>query len=137
MWVSTAEAAARLGVHRSTVVSRVKAGALEGHFRGRRLFVRIEVDGPRLARMEGTVDTDHVAALLGRHRNWVRRMAAEGELPALRLGAEWRFCPEEILGYIEARRLKPGDLAWNDGKGWVRQRGFRQPSPVSAAQTFG
>lgn len=101
------------------------------------LLIRIDVDDPGLAGIEGTIDSDHVAALLGRHRNWVRRMAAEGELPSLRFGSEWRFWPEEILGYIEARRLKPGDLAWNDGKGWVRQRGFRQSSPGSAAKTFG
>lgn len=40
----------------------------------------------------------------------VQRMAASGELPAFKLGPEWRFCREDIRGYIETQ-LRGGQSA--------------------------
>jgi len=46
---------------------------------------------------------EDVAEMLGVSRRTVTRMAAAGELPAVRIGSQWRFRPESITDWQEAR----------------------------------
>jgi excisionase family DNA binding protein len=46
---------------------------------------------------------EDVAEMLGVSRRTVQRMAADGELPALRIGAQWRFRAESITDWQAAR----------------------------------
>jgi len=45
--------------------------------------------------------TDEVAKLLDVPVDRITRMARAGELPAVRCGRTWRFCPDQIRAWIE------------------------------------
>ena len=53
-----------------------------------------------------------VAEYLGLHELTVRRLAREGQLPALKLGRQWRVKKDLLEKWIEQRSLdNVGDLA--------------------------
>jgi len=47
------------------------------------------------------VDTATAAEILGRHPKTVARMAKLGQLPAKRLGNQWRYKRVDCLAYLE------------------------------------
>ena len=53
--------------------------------------------------MSRLLTPEQVAEMLGVSRRTVQRMAAAGELPAVRIGSQWRFRPESITDWQEAR----------------------------------
>ena len=53
--------------------------------------------------MNALLTPAQVAALLAVSRRTVQRMAEQGELPGLRVGQQWRFRPERIAEWQEAR----------------------------------
>ena len=121
-WEPVPQEAARLRISKSAVYDRVRAGTLEAKQRDGRLVVRLPDPPADSAHFEATIDIHAVAARLCLHPNTARSIAERGELPMLRRGREVRFRPEDVDAYIESRRIRPGDLAWNDGRpGWVRQ----------------
>ena len=59
-----------------------------------------------------------VAEYLGLHELTVRRLAREGQLPALKLGRQWRVKKDLLEKWIEQRSLdNVGDLAAELGTG--------------------
>ena len=52
-----------------------------------------------------------VAEYLGLHELTVRRLAREGELPALKLGRQWRVKRDLLEKWIETRSLHNLDAA--------------------------
>jgi excisionase family DNA binding protein len=46
-----------------------------------------------------------VAKFLGLHELTVRRLARDGELPAFKLGRQWRIKKDLLEGWIETRSL--------------------------------
>lgn len=53
--------------------------------------------------MSRLLTPEDVAEMLGVSRRTVTRMTAAGELPAVRIGSQWRFRPESITDWQEAR----------------------------------
>lgn len=53
--------------------------------------------------MSQLLTPEAVGAMLGVSRRTVTRMAADGELPALRVGSQWRFREQSITDWQEAR----------------------------------
>lgn len=123
-WVPAPQAAELLGLSKSAVYGRVQAGTLEAKKRDGRLLVRLPDPPADPVDFEGTIDIYEVAILLDMHHHTARRIVDRGELPMLRRGREIRFRREDVEVYIERRRVKPGDLAWNgDRPGWARRTG--------------
>ena len=48
-----------------------------------------------------------VAAYLNCHKSTVYRLVSSGELPAFRLGGDWRFLRSQIDKWIADRRVRP------------------------------
>lgn len=53
--------------------------------------------------MQPLLTPSQVAELLSVSSRTVTRLAANGELPGLRIGSQWRFRPESITDWQEAR----------------------------------
>ncbi len=53
--------------------------------------------------MSRLLTPEDVAEMLGVSRRTVTRMAAAGELPAVRIGSQWRFREQSITDWQEAR----------------------------------
>lgn len=51
--------------------------------------------------LEPLLDTDGVAALLNIHRHTVLLMTRKKELPALKVGGQWRFRPAELRLWLD------------------------------------
>jgi len=49
---------------------------------------------------------DQAAEYLQVTSRWVRRILRDGHLKGVKIGKLWRVKPEDLLEYIEARRLK-------------------------------
>lgn len=45
--------------------------------------------------------TKDLAEKLGWNRNYIRRLAASGRLPAIKLLRKWQFCEEELLKFLK------------------------------------
>ena len=50
---------------------------------------------------------DQVAQYLGWSPNYVRRLAREGRIPAVRLGAQWRFFADTIVEWVRQGQPPP------------------------------
>ena len=57
-----------------------------------------------------------VAAYLNCHPSTVYRLLEGGELPAFRLGGDWRFLRSEVDKWIAARQVQPHAPAKPSGK---------------------
>jgi excisionase family DNA binding protein len=54
---------------------------------------------------ESPVMTVHeVAAFLGVHQTTVYRLLKRGQIPAFKLGSDWRFSKKQLTEWIEAKR---------------------------------
>lgn len=53
--------------------------------------------------MEKLLDSQAVSEVLGIHPKVVERMAARGELPALKVGRFWRYSPSALDAWINSR----------------------------------
>jgi excisionase family DNA binding protein len=69
-------------------------------------------------------DGDHimtvgeVARYLSLHELTVRRLAREGEIPAFKIGRQWRVKKDLLDRWIERETMKnigEGDSAWGEG----------------------
>lgn len=52
------------------------------------------------------LDADEVAKILRIHRRTVIRLAAQGEIPAFKVGEKWRFMREDLESYIQEQKRK-------------------------------
>lgn len=52
------------------------------------------------------LDADEVAKILRVHRRTVIRLAAQGEIPAFKVGEKWRFMREDLESYIQDQKRK-------------------------------
>jgi len=71
----------------------------------------------------GVMETRQAAEFLGAHIETVRRMARRGELPAYKIGRDWRFSKETLTRWRETHRIRqriPLVLAVDDEKS-IRQ----------------
>ena len=50
-----------------------------------------------------TFDILETAKLLGAHKETVRRLAASGELPAVKIGRGWRFIEQDLALYMRSQ----------------------------------
>ncbi len=41
------------------------------------------------------------------HPNYVRKLAKKGELPARKIGNEWRFTEEDLQQFLESAKVNP------------------------------
>lgn len=79
--------------------------------------------------MPQTIMTVHeLAEYFGCHRSSIYKMLKRGQLPAFRIGADWRFSLERIQEWIEAQYFKD-DL-------YRRRRGPARPelSPLEQSR---
>ncbi len=53
--------------------------------------------------------TDQVAEKLQMNRKVIARKTRAGELPAYKIGKEWRFVESEVDEFVLAHRFEPGD----------------------------
>lgn len=53
------------------------------------------------------LNAKQVAARLALSERMITKMATEGNIPAIRVGSQWRFDPVDIQAYIDANRMQP------------------------------
>jgi excisionase family DNA binding protein len=53
------------------------------------------------------LDTDDIAAYLGVHRRTVQRWVRTGELPAMKIGVRFKIRREDLLKFLDERKLQP------------------------------
>ncbi len=61
---------------------------------------------------------EEVARYLSLHELTVRRLAREGEIPAFKIGRQWRVKKDLLDRWIERETMKnigEGDSAWGEG----------------------
>jgi excisionase family DNA binding protein len=51
-------------------------------------------------------DVDQVAEYIGFSRSWVKEKAANGTLPALRIGKKYRFVPAAVMRWAAQQQVK-------------------------------
>ncbi len=59
-----------------------------------------------VAKGSGVLDAHQVAALLGAHVVTVRRLARRHEIPAFKVGREWRFSESALQRWIETHHIR-------------------------------
>ncbi len=64
--------------------------------------------------MDALLTTEDVANFLRVDVVTVRRLVLKGELPAYRVGGEYRFIGSEIEGYVKRQRVYGGDVIFKD-----------------------
>lgn len=52
--------------------------------------------------IEPAVKVDDIAKLLSVSKEKVYRVAQAGEIPAFKVGREWRFFPSKVIAHLEA-----------------------------------
>ncbi len=55
---------------------------------------------PRPTRCEPLIDAERAAKILGIHQKTVKRLAAAGVIPGMKIGRVWRFRESELDAYI-------------------------------------
>ena len=87
----------------------------------------------RIAQMDKDIlDVEGAAAVLGVSTRTVYNLARKGEIPAMRVGREWRFARQNLIAWVThgsqadqlAAALRNGK--GGEGKG-VEVKGFREP----------
>jgi excisionase family DNA binding protein len=53
-----------------------------------------------------TFDIQEAASFLGAHKETVRRLAASGVLPAVKIGRAWRFIEQDLVMYMRSNYTK-------------------------------
>ena len=53
--------------------------------------------------MVNTYNIDETAAILGAHKETVRRLAASGQLPGIKIGKRWKFIEQDLVVYIRSK----------------------------------
>lgn len=53
-----------------------------------------------------TLTTFQIAKMLGYHVQYVRFLASEGQIPALKRGREWKFNEQEVLAHFKKQTDK-------------------------------
>jgi excisionase family DNA binding protein len=59
---------------------------------------------PEMVRQSEVLGIREAATLLGAHEQTVRRLARRGEIPAYKVGTDWRFRREALLRWTEEQR---------------------------------
>ena len=68
-----------------------------------------------------TLNIADVASILGAHPETIRRLAASGEMPAIKIGKSWRFLQEDLVIYMRskyARAVTSQGAAHRSNKQW-------------------
>ncbi|MCX7118209.1 MAG: helix-turn-helix domain-containing protein [Legionellales bacterium] len=50
-----------------------------------------------------TLNINHAAEFLGAHKETVRRLAANGVIPAVKIGRGWRFLQDDLVIYMRSK----------------------------------
>lgn len=58
---------------------------------------------PRSQGNSFTLDIEEAAHFLGAHKETIRRLAASGELPAVKIGRRWKFIEEDLVMYMRSK----------------------------------
>src|SRR5437667_10257218 len=61
--------------------------------------------------VEPLMTSDEIAGLLRVDVVTIRRLVARGELPAYRVGSEYRFAETDLADYLQRQRVSSGDEA--------------------------
>lgn len=72
-----------------------------------------------MTRTEAVLTAQEAAELLGAHVETIRRLARKGEVPAYKIGKDWRFRTDALLRWVEThhlRRREPYVLVVDDEK---------------------
>ena len=56
------------------------------------------------AEVERTVDVPQMAAILQRSEWTVRKLARNGDIPAFKVGHDWRFYPSDVRAHLTQPR---------------------------------
>ena len=80
---------------------------------------------PRVDEAE-VMTVKQTAEYLNCHCSTVYRMLKAGELPAFRLGGDWRFRRSDLEPWISGQRTKPGDRVRAEHKGKGRPPNVRK-----------
>ncbi len=67
--------------------------------------------------MENLLTVKEVAALLRVSAQTLYKMLEQGEIPAVKVGSQWRFDPEKIKAWIAAQGSEPKPAAGDDTSG--------------------
>lgn len=91
---------------------------------------------------DGWLSADDAAQFLGIGVRTLYRFIDQGELPAYRIGRVIRLREQDVLAYIDASRIKPGELANlypppRLPTGRVSSRGGPKPNPERDAAIVG
>jgi excisionase family DNA binding protein len=104
-WMTTDEAAQKLGVSRSTVQRWLKEQRLSGNRIGKRWLV--------LRSTNTDLTVKEAAHLLRAHPDTVRRWLAEGKLPGHRVGRQWRVSQAQVISLIEGSTTTGYEISSN------------------------
>ena len=90
------------------------------------------------------LNAEEAATFLGAHRETIRRLARKGEIPAYKVGKDWRFRREELLKWAHEHYLRskpPSILAIDDEPGvrnltrsFLEEDGYRIRLAASGAE---
>ena len=73
-----------------------------------------------------TFDIIEASKFLGAHKETIRRMAATGQLPAVKIGRAWRFIEQDLMTHMRAQYHSSNDIAehqdYRRNKGWQSKR---------------
>ncbi|AAU28124.1 TPA: helix-turn-helix domain-containing protein [Legionella pneumophila] len=58
-----------------------------------------------------TFNIEEASKFLGAHRETIRRMAASGELPGVKIGRGWRFIEQDLAMYMR-NKYSTCDASW-------------------------
>ncbi|MBA4155749.1 helix-turn-helix domain-containing protein [Flavobacterium sp.] len=50
-----------------------------------------------------TFDIKQAAVFLGAHKETIRKLAAGGQLPGVKIGRSWRFVEEDLVEYMRSK----------------------------------
>lgn len=66
-----------------------------------------------------TLNIQQAAEFLGAHKETIRRLAASGELPGVKIGRSWRFIEQDLAMYIR-NKYSTCDASWGVDEGDIK-----------------
>jgi excisionase family DNA binding protein len=73
-----------------------------------------------------TFDIIEASKFLGAHKETIRRMAATGQLPAVKIGRAWRFIEQDLMVHMRSQYHSSNEIVehhdYRINKGWQSKR---------------
>lgn len=63
-----------------------------------------------------TLNIEEAAQFLGAHKETIRRLAASGEVPGVKIGRSWRFIEQDLAMHIR-NKYSSCDASWDANTG--------------------